>query len=857
MSWGSHGGWIAPLGRATVALALIAGCRTQAVEEAVHRAPAPETVSAPAPEPAPEPAPAPAEPTPAPPVVLEGIAGAAQALALGHADDALRRLASAPTVDEGSREWFLVAAIRGRAARHIGDHAVAVAALEPIVDRRDLAKHLPPELMMMELAVALEAWAQSGDLEREEADRRLKEAARHLSKAMGRKPIRNLAAMKVAHARLLAAVDGGGGSGTRGAALQATKALKKILSEYPGHPEVGELRLLYARAQIRAGKLSEGADELRGIVIDRAGEPEAEAAWAELVQLAESERRVKAPALGLGERMRQAEAARQLRNVELSRSILDEVLEDDKLPPAMRTSALRSRAWTTYKERDFAACVADLEVLYADVKSAETREFLVRCLDRGRFYDRALELLLAQTEGKSGRGAAGRQALWSAIDQAVKGGRYQEAQELLGRYDKKFKGHVPERQWLDAWIKMRLGDRKAAVAAFEPLERRGNDRLRARYFRGRLLLESDDADERARGEANLKAIVKERGLEYYGLMARQRLLDAGVEPGPEPALAAIDGESAEVDEAALRELFAELAASYGDVLPALARAESLFAAGYLDEARRELRIAIDEHLEATGTKGGYEPHHEDRYVGLCWRHTWQQPKVAPSREARKRLRDRAEAETLRVGLRTLAGALDEPHRFARLTTTAEGPLRSRWYIRAFREDIEREAAAQGVDPIHLWALMYTESRFRSHVISPAGARGVLQIMPWTGQQLAERLGELGPRFDADTLFHPPTNIHLAAYYVAELLKKFHGQPVMAYASYNGGPSNVARWLAAKSTSPRPLELDVFIEEIPFSESARYARRVLETQAIYSLLYRGSLPRWSQAVDPSYEDNIDF
>jgi soluble lytic murein transglycosylase-like protein len=152
--------------------------------------------------------------------------------------------------------------------------------------------------------------------------------------------------------------------------------------------------------------------------------------------------------------------------------------------------------------------------------------------------------------------------------------------------------------------------------------------------------------------------------------------------------------------------------------------------------------------------------------------------------------------------------------------------------------------------------MYTESRFRSHVLSPVGARGVLQIMPWTGQQLAAGLGELGDRFDADTLFDPGTNIHYSAYYVAELLKKFHGQPAFAYGSYNGGPSNVSRWLAAKS-SARPLELDVYIEEIPFSETQRYTRRVLETQAIYSLLYRGELPRWTNAVDPAFENNIDF
>src|SRR5690606_18531348 len=142
-------------------------------------------------------------------------------------------------------------------------------------------------------------------------------------------------------------------------------------------------------------------------------------------------------------------------------------------------------------------------------------------------------------------------------------------------------------------------------------------------------------------------------------------------------------------------------------------------------------------------------------------------------------------------------------------------------------------------------LMFTESRFRRFVVSPVGARGALQIMPWTATQLAQRLGELeNDRFDTDQLFDIDTNAHLASYYIAELLHKFHGQAAMAYASYNGGPSNVSRWLAAKSRGSTPLELDTFIEEIPFRETYRYTRRVLEVAAAYNLMYRGELPRWT-------------
>ena len=97
----------------------------------------------------------------------------------------------------------------------------------------------------------------------------------------------------------------------------------------------------------------------------------------------------------------------------------------------------------------------------------------------------------------------------------------------------------------------------------------------------------------------------------------------------------------------------------------------------------------------------------------------------------------------------------------------------------------------------------------------------------------------------------------AACYIAELLSKFQGQGAMAYASYNGGPSNVARWLRAKSKGPDKLELDTFIEEMVFTESYRYAKRVMEVSAAYSMLYRDELPTWTNDVDPKIEDNISF
>ncbi|HEY8377379.1 MAG TPA: lytic transglycosylase domain-containing protein, partial [Nannocystis sp.] len=482
-------------------------------------------------------------------------------------------------------------------------------------------------------------------------------------------------------------------------------------------------------------------------------------------------------------------------------------------------------------------------------------------LDRAGRYDEALAILEAQAQRK---GAAGRAALWEAIRQAVRGGRYARARELFARVPAKERLRG-EGVWLDAWLKFRLGEWEAAAAAFAAGERRlpGEQIRAARYFRARALIAAaagQEGEPGAREEAErlLRQIVAEEPLGYYGLQARQRLLDLGVDPGPPPPLTPVMTETnPPPDFAATRATFAALTEEFGWAFPALGRGAVLHAAGYLDEARRELRVAVDafEHLFGLN-RSGWIPRHEDLVAGLSWKSTWKQPRLGLPKEARKLVRERGASETLREGLFALTWALDEPYRRSRLTPGTLGTYKARWHPRAFREVVEREAEARSFDPTHLWALMYTESRFRRHVVSSSGARGAIQIMPWTGEQLAARLGE---PFDVDALFDERHNVRLSAYYFSELLHKFHGQAALAYASYNGGPFNVARWLLAKGApdAGAPLELDVFIAEIPFRETANYTRRVLEVQAAYALMYGGSLPRWSNAVDLQVEDNIDF
>jgi soluble lytic murein transglycosylase-like protein len=801
----------------------------------VTRAPEPPTVAA-----TPAAAPAPA-------VELS----AAALLAQGDAEGALEALGREGAAADG------VAAdvqkmLRARAARLAGRPGEAALALEPLVQRRRPPRGFPLDVVLHEYAQSLVEQAATEPGEAGDKSRLLAVAA--WERAIDHEPVRIAAPMRIARARALAGVR----TGERAAARRAVKALAEVLRDYPEYPDAEELELQRAQALVRAGEVAEGTRALRELAIRGAGTEAAVHAEGALSGLGKPIR------WSAAEQLERAAAARRHRAIGLSRQILSELIDDRKTPASVRDTALRSRAATAHRGHDFAACADDLKVLYDRSPGAELREDLLRCLDKAGRYDQALALRLEQTRK---RGGAAKAALWEAIELAVRGGRYARARELMDKIPAKERQRG-ERLWLDAWIKYRLGEREAAAVAFAAAERRlPSDLARAaRYFRARALLAGETQDrgegagaDRAEGEKLLLQLVGDDPLGYYGLQARQRLLDLGVDAGPPPALKPVPAETAAPpDHAAAQATFAALAADYGWALPSLERGAVLHAAGYVDEAQRELRAATEsfEHLFGLG-KGAWIPKHEDIVAGISWKATWKQPRLAMPREARKLVRERGAVDALRQGLFTLAWALEEPHIRCRMTPVAAGQYKSRWHPRAFRSTVERESTARGFDPTHLWALMYTESRFRKHVVSSSGARGPIQIMPWTGEQLAARLGE---PFDVDALFDATHNVRLSAYYFSELLTKFHGQAALAYASYNGGPFNVARWLAAKGAGDQgaqALELDVFIAEIPFRETANYTRRVLEVQAAYQLMYDGTLPRWQNTVDLKVEDNIDF
>ncbi|MCP5067489.1 MAG: lytic transglycosylase domain-containing protein [bacterium] len=749
---------------------------------------------------------------------------------------------------------------RARALRLEGRSDAAVSALEEVLRSSHRDRPFPRDVLGYELARARVAWATDLEAPASVADPQLRRAAAELARLMKHEPLRNLAELRVLHARALAAVDGGSELGQRRAAQRAERALSQILTDYPRHPLVGELRLMRARALVRMKKPRVAFVTMRSIWIERAGEPEAEAARRAMIELARIHRALKVRAPTRSEKLQRSKYARGLRRFGVSRQILNDILTAPRLPRHQRDEALRERAYTAYRQRDYGRCVADLREIYR--KAAGVPADLVRCLERAHQYDEAMDVYLAMAGKHSGGGKAA--FIWEAIELGFRGGRYARVRDLLSRYENLSKRHEARRGYLRAWIAYRLGDDRAAIDGLSAYARqcRGTQRAMARYFRGKILfLRGANDSERAEGRAILTDIAQDHPLSYYGLAARQRLLDGG-HPLPPPEVAVVPDEAEVLDWRETEILLRELAERFDGAFVGLPRAAQLFAAGYLEEARRELRFTSEAAINGLTRMRGRRirvPRSEALYVGLGWRSDWDYPKPLPGKGGRAALRNPAERDALLRGLRRLALAMDEPYYFAKFTPAVDHDVQSRWHPRAYREAVEREAEARTLNPEHLWALMYTESRFRRHVVSHMGARGALQIMPATGRRLAARLEFIDSkdRFDADQLFDIDYNVHLSAYYVAELMQKFRGQATFAYAAYNGGPNSVARWLTAKHGTPEPLEVDTFIEEIAFRETRRYTKRVMAVRAAYHLLYHGKLPRWDNSVNSEILDNIDF
>jgi len=140
--------------------------------------------------------------------------------------------------------------------------------------------------------------------------------------------------------------------------------------------------------------------------------------------------------------------------------------------------------------------------------------------------------------------------------------------------------------------------------------------------------------------------------------------------------------------------------------------------------------------------------------------------------------------------------------------------------------VSNNAYRHNLDPAVIFGLIRQESVFDRYAESPVGARGLMQIMPKTGQQIARELRE---KWQSEaSLFDPDINVKYGSFYYKQLLDRFNGHFALATAAYNAGPRRVGQWLPSGETVPA----DIWIETIPFKETRKYVSAVLSYIVIY-------------------------
>jgi soluble lytic murein transglycosylase len=166
---------------------------------------------------------------------------------------------------------------------------------------------------------------------------------------------------------------------------------------------------------------------------------------------------------------------------------------------------------------------------------------------------------------------------------------------------------------------------------------------------------------------------------------------------------------------------------------------------------------------------------------------------------------------------------------------------------AHERHLRREAEKRGLDAAWVAALIRAESAWQPEARSHADARGLMQLLPGTAAAVARRhqLDWSG----VATLNQPRENISLGTAYLAEMLARHDGQPFLATAAYNAGPTPVARWLGQRP----PTDPELWVETIPYRETREYVARIMAFSVIYDWRFGGrALPvgeRMRGVTDP--------
>jgi soluble lytic murein transglycosylase len=389
--------------------------------------------------------------------------------------------------------------------------------------------------------------------------------------------------------------------------------------------------------------------------------------------------------------------------------------------------------------------------------------------------DEAARIYLGIAE-EFARTGTGRQALLLAAGVRHDAGDRRRARELYQRVISRYPGSSQMGLAMMRLAGMSYIDRDYAEAArlwdaYRNRYPRGTNVLQATYWAGRAREELNDST----GAAALYRVIRQQGRDsYYALRASERL---GVPFWPLPTSAG-PGDSPAVEQRVARWIRG---------------VDLLRDAGFPDEASAEVdRIVADAGSDRQTLYALAEALAERGYA----------------------------QRAIRIGLRLQRSGTPD-RRLLRIL-----------FPFPYRTLITEESRARELDPFIVAALIRQESMFEARVTSPAGARGLMQIMPATARTLADAAGI--DEWHGEMLYHPEINVHLGTRYVAQHTATYDGSLPSIFSAYNAGAHRVEWW----SEFPEHGDDELFTERIPYAETRGYVRILTRNRAVYTGLYGG-------------------
>ena len=147
------------------------------------------------------------------------------------------------------------------------------------------------------------------------------------------------------------------------------------------------------------------------------------------------------------------------------------------------------------------------------------------------------------------------------------------------------------------------------------------------------------------------------------------------------------------------------------------------------------------------------------------------------------------------------------------------------YKTNYSEYVEKYAQENDIDPLLIYAIIKAESNFNANAVSNKEAKGLMQLMDSTAEELAKKSGI---NLKDNDILEPDVNINLGTKYISNLLDKYNNCTEIALAAYNAGSGNVDKWIKTGVIKSDGSD----IENIPYKETNTYIRKIMRDYKIY-------------------------